>query len=236
MTHTPLANIELFSSSTLWNAGPLIWPLMILSLLGFIFFIERTVFLHRGQIKAEVFVDGLKNLLRKHRLLEALTVCEETPGPAASVAKAALLHYDKSPEQIRSAMQTAAIVEIPSLERRIGTIAAVAKVAPLLGLLGTVVAMLEGFYTMSEADSYATASSFSSLIAQALISTAAGLLIAVMAHLAYHFLHGRVRAVVHDMEWVGNELMEFLLKSLPVEEKGESTGMEPLQKPQRGQE
>ena len=193
------------------------WPLLALSLLGFIFFIERTVFLHRGQIKAESFVGGLKNLLRKRRLIEALTVAEETPGPAAAVAKAALLNYDQGAEGMRASVQRAAIVEIPALERRIGTIAALAKIAPLIGLLGTIVAMLQGFYQMESEASYATASSFSGLMAQALMTTALGLLIAIMAHIAYHFLHGRMRAIVQDMEWVGNELMEFLLKNLPAE-------------------
>lgn len=213
-----------FNMDFIGNGGPLMWPLLLLSLLGFVFFIERTVFLHRGQIRAESFIDGLKNLLRKRRLIEALTVCEETPGPAAAVAKAALLNYDQGAERMRSQVQAAALVELPVLERRVGTIAVLARVAPLLGLLGTVVAMLEGFYAMGEGDSYATAASFSALVAQALITTAAGLLVAIMAHLAYHFLYGRVRAIVHDMEWVGNELMEFLLKNLPAEVREEEVG------------
>lgn len=213
--------MDFLDGSLIENGGVLMWPLLALSLLGFIFFIERTVFLHRGQIKADIFTDGIKNLLRKRRLIEALTVCEETPGPAAAVAKAALLNYNQGAQSMRSAVQAAAIVEIPTLERRIGTIAALAKIAPLIGLLGTIVAMMQGFYQMEGEDSYASASSFAGVVTQALVTTAMGLLVAIMAHLAYHFLHGRMRAIVHDMEWVGNELMEFLLKNLPAEEQGD---------------
>lgn len=206
----------------------MIWPLLIISILGFIFFIERTLYLHKGQIGAAPFLEGIKNLLRKRRLLEALTVCEETPGPLPSVVKAALLNYGQSPERMRAAVEEAAIIEIPALERRIGTIAAIAKIAPLLGLLGTLTALLQAFNKMGEFGPYADASTFSLQIGQALLTTVIGLAIAVMAHIAHHFLYGRVRAIVHDMEWVGNQILQLLLldeslpKTLAAEISGES--------------
>lgn len=203
---TDISNI-----SILERGGPMMWPLLIVSILGFIFFIERTLYLHKGQIGAAPFLEGIKNLLRKRRLLEALTVCEETPGPLPSVVKAALLNYGQSPERMRAAVEEAAIIEIPALERRIGTIAAIAKIAPLLGLLGTLTALLQAFNRMGEFGPYTDASTFSVQIGQALLTTVIGLAIAVMAHIAHHFLHGRVRAIVHDMEWVGNQILQFLL-------------------------
>jgi biopolymer transport protein ExbB len=119
---------------------------------------------------------------------------------------------------MRAAIQEAAIVAIPLLERRIGTIAAIAKISPLMGLLGTVIAILNAFYTISVQGSYSNAATFSGDIAQALITTAIGLSIAIMAYLAHHFLHGRVRAIVNDMEYTGNAVMQFLLMDLPEEE------------------
>jgi biopolymer transport protein ExbB len=210
--------MESLNTNLIEQGGLLMWPLLALSILGFILFIERALYLHRGQIRAREFLEGIKNLLNKRRLLEALTVCEETPGPVAHVTKAALLHHDQRYERMLTAVQASALVEIPVLERRIGTIASIAKIAPLLGLLGTVVAMLQGFNQMGHEESYATASSFSALIAQALISSATGLTVAIMAYAAHHFLHGRVRAIVHDMEWVGNDIIDYLLKNLPEED------------------
>jgi len=214
--------------------GPMMWPLAGLSLLGLVFFLERALFLHKGQIGTAKFIEGIKNLARKRRVLEALTVCEETPGPVASVVKAALLHYREDETRLRGAIQAMALVEIPTLERRLGTIAAIAKVAPLLGLLGTVLSLLQGFKQMNEdAGGYANASEFSGIIASALVTTAAGLGIAVLAYLAHHFLYGRVRALVHDMEWVGNEMLQFLLVDLPAapppapEPNAPSTSSEP---------
>ena len=80
----------------------MIWVLLALGLLGVMFFIERALYLHRGQIRAKAFVDGIKNTLVKRPLIEALTVCEETPGPVAAVVKAALLHADDPADAMRS--------------------------------------------------------------------------------------------------------------------------------------
>lgn len=207
--------MNLFDLTLLERGGPMMWPLFALSLLGCVFFLERALFLHKGQIRTAEFVEGIKNLARKRRILEALTVCEETPGPVAAVVKAALRHYQEDETRLRNAIQAMALVEIPTLERRLGTIAVIAKISPLLGLLGTVLSMLRGFQRMESGTSYSDLASFSDVIASALVSTASGLAIAVLAYLAYHFLHGRVRALVHDMEWVGNEMLQFLLVDLP---------------------
>lgn len=214
--------MNFFDFSLLEQGGPLIWPLLALSILGFVFFIERTLYLHKGQIQSDTFIDGIKNLVKKRRLLEALTVCEEAHGPVVAVVKAALLNHDKKEEKMRTAIQEAALVSIPLLERRIGTIAAIAKISPLVGLLGTVIAIYEAFTKINSQGSYPSAGDFSGDIAQALITTATGLSIAVMAYLAHHFLYGRVRAIVNDMEWAGSAMIQFLLLDLPDEEGGEN--------------
>ena len=160
--------------------------------------------------------------MEKRRLIEALTVCEDTPVPVASMIKAALLHYDREEGEMRGAIQSAALVQIPLLERRIGTILAIARIAPLIGLLGTVLGMLRSFSSyLDDEATYANVSVLVEGFTQALITTATGLAIAIVAYIAYHFLHGRVRALIHDMEWVGNDIMQFLLRDLP-EESGES--------------
>jgi biopolymer transport protein ExbB len=141
--------------------------------------------------------------------VEALTVCEETPGPVAVVVKAALLHADDDADRMRFHVQEAAVIELPALERRLGAIAAIAQVAPLVGLLGTVLGMTTTFVAFER--DYATASVLSRGMWQALLATAGSLMLAIPAHLAYHFLSGRVRAIVRDVEWAGNEIMKYLL-------------------------
>jgi len=198
------------------QGGPVMYPLLFVSLLGFILFIERSLFLHKGQVGSRDFVNGIKNLVAKRRLVEALTLCEDTPGPVARIVKSALLHYGETRDEIRSALQAAAIVEIPSLERRIGTIAAIARVAPLLGFLGTLIAAVQSLYQLENLKGDSAV--FSQLLAEALITSATGLGVGIMAILAHHFLHGRVRALVHDFEWVAHDVYEFLTTAPPATE------------------
>ena len=200
----------------------MMWVLLVLGGFALLLGIERTLYLHRGQIKAKAFIDGIKNILAKRRLVEALTVCEETPGPVAAVVKAALLHADDSAEAMRFHVQEAAVIELPALERRLGSIAAIAQVAPLVGLLGTVLGMVTTFLAFEQGGNYATAGALSAGMWQALLATAGSLMLAIPAHLAHHFLSGRVRAVVRDVEWSGNEIMKFLLTEYRVVKSDEA--------------
>lgn len=191
------------------QGGPIMWVLLVIAFIGLVLFVERVLFLHRGQIRSTAFVNGIKNILAKRRIVEALTVCEETPGPVAAVVKAALLHADSDADTMRYHVQEAAVVELPALERRVGAIAAIAQVAPLVGLLGTVLGMITTFVAFEK--DYATASALATGMWQALLATAGSLMLAIPAHLAHHFLTGRIRAIVRDVEWAGNEMMKYLL-------------------------
>jgi biopolymer transport protein ExbB len=199
-------NLGLFA-----KGGPMMWVLLAMGVVGATLFVERVLYLHRGQIRSTAFINGIKNILAKRRLVEALTVCEETPGPVAAVVKAALVNADASAEVMRFHVQEAAIVELPALERRLGAIAAIAQVAPLVGILGTVLGMMTTFLAFEHQRDYAMASALSAGMWQSLLSTAGGLMLAIPAHLAHHFLVGRVRAIVRDVEWAGNEIMRYLL-------------------------
>jgi biopolymer transport protein ExbB len=203
-----------FDLSILEKGGPIMWVLLLMSLISFIIFIERLLFLHRGQIRSSEFVTGIKNIVRKQRLVEALTLCEETPGPVPSLVKASLLHFGEKEEKIRYEIQEAALVEIPVLEKRLGTLVALAKSAPLVGLLGTVLGLAQTFYKMEQGGNYSNAAVLGNGMWQSLITTACGLAIAVLTYLGFHFLHGRVRALVRDMEWTGNEMLKFIVSDL----------------------
>lgn len=186
----------------------MMWVLLALGILALLLVFERLLFLHRGQIRATTFLDGIKNSLAKRRLIEALTLCEETPGPVAAVVKAALLHVDANADTMRFYVQEAAIVELPALERRLGSIATIAQVAPLIGLLGTVLGMATTFLAFER--DYMSATGLATGMWQALLSTAGSLMLAIPAHVAHHFLTGRVRSIVRDVEWAGNEIMRYL--------------------------
>ena len=195
-----------FSYSLFAKGGPVMWLLVLVGLAGLLIFVERLLFLHRGQIRTTEFLNGIKNLLQKGRLMEALTLCEETPGPIAAVVKAGLRHAGDDEQAMRFAVQEAALAELPILERRINALAAIAQIAPLLGLLGTLLGMIKTFWLFDQGGNYATPAVLAHGMWEALLTAATGLVVAIPAHLGRHFLAGRVRAMVHDMEWVGNEL------------------------------
>ena len=204
-----------FSYSVFSKGGPVMWLLVLLGVAALVIFIERALFLHRGQIRSTEFLAGIKNLLEKGRLMEALTLCEETPGPVAAMVKAGLRHAPGDEAALRFAIQEAALGELPVLERRIGSLAAIAQMAPLLGLLGTLLGMIKTFWFFNQGGNYATPAVLAGGMWEALLTAAVGLAVAIPTHLARHFLSGRVRALVHDMEWVGNELLRHLLGSRP---------------------
>lgn len=202
--------MSFFDLSLFEKGGPILWVLLVVALFALVIFIERVLYLHRGQIRSTEFVNGIKNILAKGRLMEALTVCEETPGPVAAVVKAALLHANESDAKIRFEVQEAALVELPVLERRLGSLAALGQVIPLLGLFGTVLGMISTFQAFETGGDYAHAGALSVGMWQALLSLAASLAIAIPTNFAHHFLSGRVRALVRDMEWSANEIMKYL--------------------------
>ena len=200
--------MSVFNFTIFAKGGPMMWVLLTLGLLTVLLALERVLFLHRGQIRATTFLEGIKNILAKRRLVEALTVCEETPGPVAAVVKAALLHAEADVATMRFHVQEAVIVELPALERRLGSIATIAQVAPMVGLLGTVLGMATTFLAFEK--DYMSASALATGMWQALLCTAGGLMLALPAHVAHHFLSGRVRSIVRDVEWAGNEIMRYL--------------------------
>ncbi len=203
--------MEITDLSLLTRGGPVIWVLMGLGALALVLFVERLLHLHRGQIRSKDFVDGIKNILAQRRMVEAVTVCEEAPGPVAAVVKAALVHAGEDETRLRYAVQDAAIVELPALERRLGALAAIAQVAPMVGLLGTVLGMATTFRAFMEGGQYATAQALSIGMWQGLITAGTALALAIPAHLGHHLLSGRVRAIVRDVEWAGNEIMRYLM-------------------------
>ncbi len=215
----------LLATSLLTAGGPATWLLLLMAAGLAALVVERVLYLHRAQIRAKEFVDGIKNTLAKRRLVEALTLCEETPGPVAATVKAALLHAHDDETRMRHAVQEAAILELPALERRLGGIAAIAQVAPLLGLLGTVLGMAATFRAFSAGTGeYATGARLADGMLPALISAAGGLAVAIPARLAQHFLAGRVRAIVRDIEWAANEVMRYLLTDYRAVAAGEEKG------------
>ena len=198
-------HIELFDKFQ--QGGIIMWPMFLMSLAALAIFIERVLFLHRNQIRSREFLSGIENSLEKGRLIEALTVCQDTPGPAAAMVKAGLMAFRKSDEEVRESVREAAMVELGPIKRRVGTLSAIAQAAPIFGLLGTVIGLIDAFSQYEQQGVYLNAGFLSGSMWQALITTATGLALGAVCLLGHHFLVSRVQVAIHEMEWLGSELL-----------------------------
>lgn len=191
-------------------AGPLSWPLLFLGVLAITIFLERVIFLQKTQINTSEFLDGITNLLKGNRLLEALTLCEETRGSISAIIRSALLHRKSQNHEIQDAIHAVAILEIPSLEKRLGLLAVIAGLSPLFGLLGTVLACLDSLQRLGQQERTANSIDFASDLSTALVTTAIGLVIALAAYCGKEFLRSRMDSIVRDMEWSAHQIFRYL--------------------------
>jgi len=201
------------------KGGPAMWGILALSIVGLAVFLERLVYLHRAQVRVGELLRGLANLVRDERLEEVRKQCLATPGPVARVVLSAVLARDCPRSELRDIVQEAGQLEVPRLERHLSLLGGIVYVAPLLGLLGTVLGLLEAFYLVSTQGGYATVADLSGSVYQSLISAAAGLAVAIPALIAAGYLNARVQDLVHDMERAGIEMVNLLKnRTLPAAE------------------
>jgi len=190
------------------------WPLLACSILALAAFLERIVYLHRATIEVGDLLSGLANLIRYGSFDEAQRECAATPGPVARVLHAAIARHQAPRSELRDIVQEAGQLEVPRLERNLTLLSALAHLAPLLGLLGTLLGMTQVFLSMSAHGGYATASDISAGIYQALLSASTGLAVAIPTQAAYFFLSSRVNKLLHDIERAGIEIVR-LLRDVP---------------------
>jgi len=191
------------------------WLLLLCSVIALGVFLERVVYLHRATIDVGEFLRGLREVLKKKHYAEALQECSTTSGPVARVITAAVQNHALPLHELRVIVREAAQLEVPKLERNLGILATLAYVAPLIGLLGTVAGLLQVFLTISQHSGYATAADIASGIYMSLLTTGAGLGVAIPAYVCFNFLSAKVNDLLRDMERGGIEVVHLL--KAPVE-------------------
>lgn len=192
------------------NGGWVIWLLLACGLLAALVFIERMFNLHRAQIAADDFLKGIYTILNRDNTVEAATICEETPGPVARLALAAVLHHDDTPENIGRAIEDAGLEEIPRMERGLGWLATLARITPLIGLLGTVQGMMEMLLAANRNAPLVQSADLTGGLWSALSATALSLAIAILAYAGYNLVVSRVESILLDMERSASALMNFM--------------------------
>ena len=192
------------------NGGAVIWLLLACGLFAALVFLERLFNLHRAQIAADDFLKGVYNILNRDNTVEAAAICEEAPGPVARLALAAVLHHDDTLENIGRAIEDAGLEEIPRMERGLGWLATLARITPLIGLLGTVLGMMRMLLAANRAAPLVQSADLTGGLWVALQATALSLIISILAYAGYNLLVSRVEAILLDMERSASALMNFM--------------------------
>ena len=196
--------------SMLQQGGPVIALIALCALIAAFIFIWKWFEFYRAQMDVNEIVTGLTNVLRRDGMIEAITLCDNSPGPVPRVLASAI-RADNEGDDIRDALATQTLIEVPRLESRLNILATLAYVMPLLGLLGTVLGLVDSFQaiTANPDAAVATLPELSKGVYKALLCTAAGLSVAVPCHIAYNYLVSRVQDFCTDMEKASAEIMYF---------------------------
>ena len=192
-----------------WTGGFFMHPILLCSIVGLAIIFERLTFFAKARTDTGRLMNELMRVLQDHGLDAAQRMLHGTRGPIAAVLHSGLLRWKKGPEAVEKAITTAASIETAQLERGLIWLATVANVAPLLGFLGTVSGMIHAFEAIAAAEEV-SAKLVATGIYEALITTAAGLIVAIPVQTAHNYFVSRIDKFVIDMEESGAELIDAL--------------------------
>lgn len=195
------------------KGGPVMVPILLCSIFGVAIAIEKRWQLHQAKIDTDKFLEDILSTIRKLKIKEAMAICDSVKSPISRILKAGIMKYNSPKEEIKQAMEDAALYEIPKLEKNLIALATVAHISPLLGLLGTVTGLVKCFQVIQ-----AKSSSFAAVnpgdlaggIWEALITTVAGLIVAIPMFVIYNYLVSSVSSFISEMERSATELVNFL--------------------------
>jgi len=197
--------------SLLIKGGILMIPIGICSVISLAIIVERLVQIARVRRENETFLKGIRGRIRKGNLREAVEICKEYPqAPLAQIFLEALIHIELGEQRTQRAITEAGEREATRLERNIGALATIVGGAPLLGFLGTVIGMIAAFQRIEALGGNVDASVLAGGIWQALLTTAAGLTVAVPTFFAHNYIVSRVHSEIQVMEDHSRELMILL--------------------------
>ncbi|MCA9406045.1 MAG: MotA/TolQ/ExbB proton channel family protein [Candidatus Omnitrophica bacterium] len=193
--------------------GPLMFPILLCSLIAMAIVIEKMIYFSSvktdvRKLKKDVF-DAIKN----NRIKESIQICDQNRSPVARILKAGIIKSGSSKEDMKESMEDVSLFEIPKLESRLSALATIAHIAPLLGLLGTVAGMIGSFNTIqirSAALNPVTPGDLAGSIGEALLTTVAGLIVAIPTFVAYNYCVSRINQFILDMEKAATELVNFV--------------------------
>ncbi|HDQ13406.1 MAG TPA: MotA/TolQ/ExbB proton channel family protein [Sediminispirochaeta sp.] len=195
------------------KGGIIMIIILFLSVAATAIIIERFLFFRRIKVDEEKLINRLKSVLRKKHYDEGLSICENNPSPIANLMKVAIENRHYSQSEMKDTIMSAANLEIPQLERYLTTLGTIAHVSPLLGLLGTVTGNIKAFGVLGNfGGAVGDPALLATGISEALLTTAAGIIVSVPTVAFYNFLVNKVNHIIIRMENRVNDLAVLLGK------------------------
>ncbi|MEW6201031.1 MAG: MotA/TolQ/ExbB proton channel family protein [bacterium] len=194
--------------SLIQKGGPVMYPLLLCSIVALAISIEKIYHLNRARINPEKLMEKIKDAIKRKDFRNAIGYCEATPGPVARVLATAIELRGLTNEEIKEGVEEAVLSEVPRMERFLATLATIVTISPLLGLLGTITGLMKLFNVIYQGE-IGNSAALASGIAEALITTATGLIIAIPFLAIHNYLTAKVDSIVNDMEKSVVELLNF---------------------------
>lgn len=199
---------------TLWDlcleGGWTMVPLALLLLLCIYIFAERLTVISRAGKEDENFMQRIRGYIHEGETESALNLCRATPTPHARLIAKGISRIGRPMNDVLVAIENVGNLEIASLSRGLPWLSTIAAGAPMLGFLGTVVGMVNAFYSIAQAGSSATIDAFASGIYAALVTTVAGLIVGIIALFAYNYLVARINKIMNSLEARTMDFMDLL--------------------------
>jgi len=189
------------------KGGVIMWVIALFSLIAAIIIIERLLYLRRIRTDEEKMINRLKSTLEKGHFDEALAICETNPSPITNLMRVGIEYREYPRETIREVILDAANQEVPKLEKHLPALGSISNIAPLLGLLGTVIGNIEAFGVLGKFGAVGDPGLLAKGISEALLTTAAGIVVAIPAVIFYNYLVSKVNHLIISLEDRVNELV-----------------------------
>jgi biopolymer transport protein ExbB len=192
--------------------GPIMAPILLCSVVALAIIIEKLIYFTVIKTNVPAFKERVFDAVKNNQIKNALRDCDNDRSPTAKVLRSGVIKFSASREEMKESMEDASLYIIPRLESRLNALATIAHITPLLGLLGTVTGMTASFHTIqvrAASLNPVTPGDLAGGIGEALLTTVAGLMVAIPAYVAYNYFVNRINYFVLDMERAATELVNL---------------------------
>jgi biopolymer transport protein ExbB len=192
------------------KGGFMMIPIAVLWVLAIYLFIERILTINKANQDPEAFMGKIKELVLRGDINGSKMLCSQNNTPVARMIEKGISRIGSPLKNIEASIENVGKIEVFKLEKNLPTLATIAGAAPMMGFLGTVIGMVEAFISISQEEGSVSPKLLSSGIYTAMITTVAGLIVGIIAYLAYNYLVSRVQKIIHKMEYTSIDFIDLL--------------------------